>query len=499
MEQNIDISNLIGGALNTMPEFRLVGGTAAGLGLDCYIIGGWVRDLFLGRPSKDIDLVVVGPLGNTERPGIVLAEALKDSIGSGEVTVYPNFGTAQLKTPAGVELEFVGARKESYDRGSRKPITEDGTLEDDQNRRDFTINAMAICLNPSRFGELLDPFGGLSDLQSGIIRTPLDPDTTFSDDPLRMLRAIRFATQLGFQILDPVFESMARVKDRIRIISTERIGTEISKILLAEHPSVGFILLQKCGLLEIILPEISGLAGVDVHQGRGHKDNFYHTMEVLENAASLSRDPDWDSGFKMFKGEHRLWFRVAALLHDIGKPRSKRWEDGVGWTFHNHENIGESMIDGVFKRLSFPRDQRLTYCRGLVKLHMRPIIIANENVTDSAVRRLLFDAGDLINDLMLLCTADITTGNSQKKTQLVQGIELVKQRLIDLEESDRIRNFQPPVNGAEIMEIFGLPPCELVGTLKGIIKDAILDGLIPNSHDEAKEFILNEAKRQGLV
>lgn len=458
------------------PLFHKLTETADEMGLECYLVGGYVRDLILERPTNDIDVVVVGS-------GIKMAEAFSKKLGRhAHLSVFRNFGTAQVKWH-GNEVEFVGARKESYQRNSRKPIVEDGTLEDDQNRRDFTINAMAVCLNAQRLGELVDPFDGMYDLQEGIIATPLEPDITFSDDPLRMMRCVRFATQLHFIIEDETFDALERNRERIKIISGERIITELNKIILADTPSRGFVELHRCGLLQLILPELAALDCVETRNGKSHKNNFYHTLEVLDAVAPKSNS---------------LYLRWAALLHDIGKPRSKRWEPSIGWTFHNHNYLGEKMIQPLFRRLKLPLDERMKYVAKLVGLHMRPIAIADEIVTDSAVRRLLFDAGDDIDDLMLLCEADITSKNEQRKKNFLQNFKIVRQKLIDIEEKDRIRNFQPPVDGKEIMDMFGLEPCREVGTLKTALKDAILDGKIPNEYEPALAFIIDKAKAMGL-
>ena len=458
--------------------FHQISQVADSLGVECYVVGGYVRDIFLERPSDDIDVVVVGS-------GISVAEELKRRLGrKAHLSVFRNFGTAQVKVPAKsvgggfLEVEFVGARKESYSHDSRKPTVEDGTLEDDQNRRDFTINAMAICLNKERFGELVDPFNGLADLEDGIIATPLEPGITFSDDPLRMLRCIRFATQLNFQIEDETFEGLQRMADRIKIVSAERIGVELNKIMMAKHPSIGFDHLQRSGLLQIILPELAALDIVEKKNGRAHKNNFYHTLEVLENVILNTQDST-------------LWLRWAALLHDIGKTKSKRWDPAVGWTFHNHNYIGAKMVPQIFRRLGLPLDQKMKYVQKLVDLHMRPIAIADDEVTDSAVRRLLFEAGDDIDDLMLLCNADITSKNETRRQMFHQNFELVKEKLVAIEEKDRIRNMKFAVDGDEIMQMFGLAPGREVGVLKNAMKEAILDGIIPNEHDACVDFLKN--------
>jgi len=459
------------------PIFHTIGDIADQLGYECYVIGGYVRDLFLNRPSNDIDVVVVGK-------GIEVAKQLHHHLGKGShLAVFQNFGTAQVKYK-GMEIEFVGARKESYRKDSRKPIVEDGTLEDDQNRRDFTINAMALSLNNGSFGKLLDPFNGKLDLEDKIIATPLDPDITFSDDPLRMMRCIRFATQLNFTIEEETFDALTRNAERIKIISAERIADELNKIILSPVPSIGFVDLDRCGLLNIIFPEMSALQGVESKNGKKHKDNFYHTLEVLDN---ISKHTD------------NLWLRWAALLHDIGKPKSKRWDNATGWTFHNHNFIGEKMIPDIFKRMKLPLNEKMKYVAKLVGLHMRPIAIADDEVTDSAVRRLLFEAGDDIDDLMTLCEADITSKNEVKKQHFIDNFKLVRKKLVDLEEKDRIRNFQPPVDGEEIMRIFNLKPCREIGIIKNKIKDAILDGEIPNDHDAAYNLMLEEANKLGLA
>ena len=444
------------------PVFHRIGAVADAMGVECYLIGGYVRDLFLKRPSKDIDVVVVGS-------GIEVATALVNELGKGaHLSVFRNFGTAQVKWH-GMEVEFVGARRESYQRDSRKPIVEDGTLQDDLERRDFTVNAMGVCLNAERFGELIDPFYGQEDMEDRIIRTPLDPDITFSDDPLRMMRCIRFATQLNFRIDEETFDALYRNRERISIISGERIIDELNKIMLSPIPSMGFVEMERCGLLDIVFPELAALNVKETHNGKSHKNIFYHTLEVLDNVAKVSDN---------------LWLRWAALLHDIGKPKTKVFSPTQGWTFHNHNFIGARMVPGIFRRLKLPMDERMKYVQKLVDLHMRPIAISDDEVTDSAVRRLLFDAGDDIDDLMTLCSADITSRNEQKKQRFRDNFQLVR---------------QPPVSGEEIMATFGLTPCREVGTIKTAIKDAILDGKIPNEHDAAYNFMLKKAAQIGLT
>lgn len=481
------------------PLFRRLSETVDEMGVEAYIVGGYVRDMMLERHSKDVDVVVVGS-------GIEVAKRFAKSLGKGAYCSYfKNFGTAQVKWH-GEEIEFVGARKESYTRDSRKPIVEDGTLEDDQRRRDFTINALAICLNKDRYGELVDPFDGIYDLEDGIIATPLDPDITFSDDPLRMMRCVRFSTQLRFNIEEETFEALERNRERIKIISQERIIDELNKIMLADTPSRGFVELQRCGLLSIILPEIAALDVVEERNHRKHKNNFYHTLEVLDNVADHTKEmlnnateDESRVGPLASPRERALMLRWAALLHDIGKPKSKRWDNVLGWTFHNHNYLGMKLVKPLFLRMKLPLDERLKYVEKLVDLHMRPINIADDEVTDSAVRRLLFEAGDDIDDLMLLCEADITSKNEIRKRGFLENYQLVRQKLVDIEEKDRIRNFQPPVNGEEIMQIFGITPCREIGILKTKVKDAILDGVVANEHDEALAFILEEAKALGLT
>ena len=483
------------------PLLHHIGETADAMGLECYVVGGYVRDIILERPSKDIDVLVVGEGG-----GIRLAGALAKELGRGaHVSIFRNFGTAQLKW-RDQEIEFVGARRESYQRDSRKPIVENGTLDDDLHRRDFTINALAVCLNKERYGELIDLFDGLLDLEDGIIATPLDPDITFSDDPLRMMRCIRFATQLRFQIEEETAEALCRNAERIKIISQERIIDELNKIMMAPVPSIGFIELSRSGLLPIILPEVAALEGVESRNGRAHKDNFYHTLEVLDNVCltpPLSKGEGEAGNSEALpqrgSGEGAsLWLRWAALLHDIGKPRSKRWDNVAGWTFHNHNYIGQKMVAPLFRRMKLPMDERMTYVEKLVGLHMRPIAIADEEVTDSAVRRLLFEAGEDIDDLMRLCEADITSKTREKKQRFLQNFQLVREKLVDLQARDNYRTWHNPITGEEIMETFGLQPCREIGLLKQAVKDAIWDSLIPNDHDAAFQFMLGKASEMGL-
>ena len=542
------------------PIFHQISEAADRLGVECYVVGGYVRDIFLERPSNDIDVVVVGS-------GIEVAKELKRMLGRrAHLSVFKNFGTAQVKFkeerggskeergkrreereyPAGakeeIEVEFVGARRESYSHDSRKPIVEDGTLEDDQNRRDFTINAMAICLNSDRFGELVDPFNGLADLEDGIIATPLEPGITFSDDPLRMMRCIRFATQLNFQIEDETFEALERMADRIKIVSGERIEVELNKIIMSPHPSKGFVDLQRSGLLNIILPELSALDIVEQKNGRAHKNNFYHTLEVLENVVktqqtqqtlqtlqTLPRPLPVREGSDYLDGggaqenvytplpvgdksaeevstplPHRegpgvgLFLRWAALLHDIGKTRSKRWEPAVGWTFHNHNYIGAKMVPDIFRRLKLPMGAEMRYVQKLVDLHMRPQAIADNEVTDSAVRRLLNDAGDDIDDLMTLCEADITSKNEVKKKMFLENFRIVREKLTDLKEKDYKRLLQPVIDGNEIMALFNLKPSREVGTLKQTLKDAVLDNKVENEREPLMQLLIEKAREMGL-
>ena len=457
--------------------FHHISGAADKLDLECYVVGGYVRDLFLERPSNDIDVVVVGS-------GIQVASELKSVLGKkAHLSVFRNFGTAQVKYKD-TEVEFVGARKESYSHDSRKPVVEDGTLEDDQNRRDFTINALAVCLNRERFGELVDPFGGVDDLWDGIIRTPLDPDVTFSDDPLRMMRCVRFATQLNFLIEDETFEALERNADRIRIVSGERIEEELNKIMMTPTPSKGFVDLYRCGLLLLILPELVALDVVETRNGRAHKNNFYHTLEVLDN---ICRHTD------------NLWLRWAALLHDIGKAKCKRWDAAAGWTFHNHNFVGAKMVPAIFRRLKLPMDSKMKYVQKLVDLHMRPIVIADEEVSDSAVRRLMNDAGDDIDDLMTLCEADITSKNAVRKKRFLDNFRVVREKLKDLKERDYKRLLQPCIDGNEIMEMFHLRPSREVGVLKQTLKDAVLDNQVPNEREPLLALLTKKAVDLGLV
>ena len=497
--------------------FHQIGNVADTLGVECYVVGGFVRDIFLERPSNDIDVVVVGS-------GIRVAEELKKRLGRrAHLSVFKNFGTAQVKIKGEVaaagsgvlEIEFVGARKESYSHDSRKPIVEDGTLEDDQNRRDFTINACAICLNAARFGELVDPFDGIYDMEDGIIRTPLDPDITFSDDPLRMLRCVRFATQLRFDIEPETKDALRRNAHRLEIISGERIADELNKIMLAQHPSIGLLELHESGLLHLILPELTALDIVETRNGRSHKNNFYHTLEVLENVCKADRttavnhDSDHteraddaaestDCSCKNTAAEPNLWLRWAALLHDIGKTKTKRWEPLVGWTFHNHNYIGAKMVPVIFRRLKLPLDAKMKYVQKLVDLHMRPIVIADEEVTDSAVRRLLNDAGEDIDDLMTLCEADITSKNEVRKKHFRENFRMVREKLTDLKEKDYKRLLQPVIDGNEIMELFHLKPSREVGELKKALKDAVLDNKVENAREPLMELLMEQARAMGL-
>ena len=449
------------------PIFKLIQQSSDELNVDTYAIGGYVRDFFLERKSKDIDVVTLGK-------SIDLANLLHQKLGEeAHLSVFKTFGTAQIKYHD-LEIEFVGARKESYNHNSRNPIVEDGSLEDDQNRRDFTINAIAIGLSKNNFGKLLDPFNGLNDLTNKILKTPLNPDITYSDDPLRMMRAIRFASQLNFQIDEPSFEAISKNKNRIKIISAERIAEEINKIILSQKPSVGFKLLLNSGLLDLIFPELVKLQGTETINGLSHKDNFYHTLEVLDNVAEKSNN---------------LWLRWAAILHDIAKPATKRFEEGHGFTFHGHEDKGARMVPKIFANLKLPLNEKMKHVQKLVELHLRPIVLAKTEVTDSAIRRLLFEAGDKIEDLMILCESDITTKNPNKVKKYLHNFEIVRQKLIEIEEKDKIRNWQPPITGEQIMTLYNIMPSKKIGLLKNALKDAILDGLVGNNFEEAKKFL----------
>ncbi len=457
------------------PLFRQIGRLADGEGVRAFVVGGFVRDWYLGRPSTDIDVVVVGS-------GIALAEALGREL-KAKVSVFKTFGTAMVRTRQGTEVEFVGARKESYTRDSRKPQVEAGTLEDDQRRRDFTINAMAWSLNDDTFGELVDPFYGMEDLEDCIIRTPCDPDITFSDDPLRMMRAVRFATQLGFTIEEETFNAICRNAERIKIVSRERIATELNKIVLSPVPSMGFELLSATGLLKLIFPEMEALKGVERRGKHAHKDNFQHTLKVLDNVARTSQD---------------LWLRWAAVLHDIAKPQTKAYDARVGWTFHGHEVLGSKMVPPIFRQLKLPMNEHMKFVQKMVFLHLRPIILSEDLVTDSAVRRLLFEAGDDVDSLMTLCEADITSGIDSKVKRYLANFELVRRKMKDLEERDRIRNFQPPITGEIIMQTYGIPPCREIGEIKEVIKNAILDGEIPNEYEAAYALMERLAEERGM-
>jgi poly(A) polymerase len=458
------------------PVFEIIAGVIADDGLQAFVIGGYVRDLLIGRPSNDIDIVVLGS-------GIDLARKVAARIDKKlPVSVFKNFGTAMFRYGTD-EIEFVGARRESYSRNSRKPVVENGSLHDDQQRRDFTINALAISLNRETYGQLIDPFDGLNDMDRQIIRTPLNPDVTFSDDPLRMMRAVRFATQLGYSIADETFDAIARNRNRIEIISKERIADELHKIILSPRPSFGFLLLEQSGLLELIFPELAALRGIEKRGNHGHKEIFMHSVKVLDNICPHTKN---------------LWLRWAALVHDIGKPVTKRYSPDEGWTFHGHEFVGSKMIPQIFRNLKLPMSDQMKYVQKLVLLHLRPIVLAEDVVTDSAVRRLLFEAGDDIDDLMLLCDADITSKNADKVALFRQNYELVRRKLQEIEEKDAIRNFQPPVSGNEIIETFGVPPGRDIGVIKNAIKDAILDGVIPNEYEAAREFMMKKAAELGL-
>ena len=458
------------------PIFKVVSDIATQDNIEAYVIGGFVRDLFLNRKNTDIDIVVIGN-------GIFLAEKAAKKMGNLKVSVFKSFGTAMFRY-RDVEIEFVGARKESYNLDSRKPVVETGTLEDDQNRRDFTINALAISLNQNDYGQLIDPFEGIKDIENGIIRTPLDPQITFSDDPLRIMRAIRFATQLDFFIDDTTYKGIVDNSERLAIVSKERIAEELNKIIMSPRPSIGFKLLEKSGILNNIFPELQNLKGVDVIDGQAHKDNFYHTLEVLDQIAPNTND---------------LWLRWSALLHDIAKPATKRFDATQGWTFHAHNHVGEKMIPTIFQRLKLPLNEKMKFVQKMVFLHMRPIVLSEDVVSDSAIRRLLFEAGDDIDNLMTLCEADITSKNPEKVNRHLRNFKIVRRKLKEIEEKDQVRNFQPPISGETIMKLFGLTPCREVGGIKAAIKDAILDGIIHNNHDEAYQFMLDKARELGLT